>query len=179
MIYVYMYMCLWCLWCWCFWTVAGHGGRGDLGGPGDTSKVRAHHAAQAPGSAAVAAVAAVAGAEVAATAAPRGGATATEEQCGSCGRPSMMPWSMKSPWNLHEISMKSPWNAKDFLISGSFWVKCVISWDFTRFWKDEIGVKRDRLDNETISNRYSKINYKKRGIPRIRWAKTTKTTCQP
>ena len=34
---------------------------------------------------------------------------------------------------IHEISMKSPWNANDFLISGrsgSFWVKCVISWDF-------------------------------------------------
>ena len=70
---------------------------------------------------------------------------------------------------IHEISMKCEWFSNFWKIWKFLSEMC----DFMRF------LKRDRLDNETISNRYSNINYKKRGIPRIRWAKATKTTCQP
>jgi hypothetical protein len=38
------------------------------------------------------------------------------------------PWC-HDPWNLHEISMKCEWFSNSGR-SGSFWVKCVISWDF-------------------------------------------------
>ena len=75
----------------------GHGGGGDPGGdprgPGDAAEVRAHHAAQAPGAAAGAA--AVAGAQVADAAAPRGGATAAEEQRGRPGNAQEMPNARK------------------------------------------------------------------------------------